>query len=342
MVLTRRIVRRLRGISAVLGVALVLAVMVGWGNAGGQEAPSMSEPPRGRPVQSAPAEPEVQSPVRAASRSHYDPAVFLKLIPADQMAGLAGFDGAQTSELMRDKGFRKVLKSFVPDCTFHYGYDMSMEEALDRVLKESRVPVRVTAGRYLVAGGSAPMLGGRGFLWIDLKEGLGMGGFWFHPTNGEPTPSLVVFSREVKQDGLAMSELPPAFQEALGEWSEAARISPVTTTYFINGGNKRVLLEHDEDYCSLSNGTVAPAGDACEQMNADAADVDETAAYYLDQVHYRTNATAWMIGPDQVAWLSVRERTCGGVADPLGCRIRVTREHTHVILRGGGVGRPRP
>jgi hypothetical protein len=37
-------------------------------------------------------------------------------------------------------------------------------------------------------------------------------------------------------------------------------------------------------------------------MNADAADMDVTAAYYLEQTHHATNATAWMIeGDDQVA-----------------------------------------
>jgi uncharacterized protein YecT (DUF1311 family) len=71
-------------------------------------------------------------------------------------------------------------------------------------------------------------------------------------------------------------------------------------------------------------------------MNADAADDDMIAASYLDQTHHATNATAWMINdPDQVAWLRVRDNTCGGVADPLGCRIRVTRERTRVILRRG-------
>jgi hypothetical protein len=49
-----------------------------------------------------------------------------------------------------------------------------------------------------------------------------------------------------------------------------------------------------------------------------------------------------MLGPDQVAFLSVRDRTCGGVLDPLGCRMRMTRERTHVILsRREPVYRPR-
>ena len=70
-------------------------------------------------------------------------------------------------------------------------------------------------------------------------------------------------------------------------------------------------------------------------MIGDAADMDLNAAYYLEQVNYRTNATAWMIGPEQTAFIRIRERTCGGLANPLGCRIRLTRERIHVVLRRG-------
>ena len=69
-------------------------------------------------------------------------------------------------------------------------------------------------------------------------------------------------------------------------------------------------------------------------MNADAADIDLNAARYLDQTHHATNATAWTItDPDQTAWVQIRESTCRVGPDPLACRIRVTRERTHVILR---------
>jgi uncharacterized protein YecT (DUF1311 family) len=70
-------------------------------------------------------------------------------------------------------------------------------------------------------------------------------------------------------------------------------------------------------------------------MNADAADLDMNAAYYLDQVHHATNATAWMItGADQIAFIQVRNNRCGSVLDPLGCRISMTREQTHRVARG--------
>jgi uncharacterized protein YecT (DUF1311 family) len=104
----------------------------------------------------------------------------------------------------------------------------------------------------------------------------------------------------------------------------------------------KIVLLHDEDFCAPANGQYGPAGTDCEQLDADAADADMTAAYYMDETGYKTNATAWMLGPDQVAFLSVRDRTCGGVLDPLGCRMRMTRERTHVILsRREPVYRPR-
>ena len=252
----------------------------------------------------------------------------------EQMAVLQGLSGATTNDAMKDKQFRKLMKSFVPDCEFHYGRDMSLTEALDDVLKGSKTPVQIRDGRYFtVSGAMGPYLAGRAFLWIDMKEGIGLGGFYFHPTNGEPTPTVAVFSRQVKEKVIGMSDLPSAFADDLGVWAQGSRIPAVTTRYFLTGTNKRILLEHDEDYCAVGSSM----GSDCQQMNADAADEDEVAAYYLKQVNYATNATAWMIGPDQTVWLGVRERTCGGVLDPLGCRIRVTREHVRVIT-----GRPMP
>jgi hypothetical protein len=115
-------------------------------------------------------------------------------------------------------------------------------------------------------------------------------------------------------------------------------VPPLTVRYFITGSNKKILLEHDEDFCM----PVSGAGyDNCDQMNADAADKDMDAAGYLEQTHHVTNATAWMItDPDQLVWIGVRNRTCGGVLDPLGCRIVMTRERTHVILHAPPPRRP--
>jgi uncharacterized protein YecT (DUF1311 family) len=37
-----------------------------------------------------------------------------------------------------------------------------------------------------------------------------------------------------------------------------------------------------------------------------------------------------MLEPQQMAWITVRDQTCGA---GLGCRIRMTRERTRIILR---------
>ena len=275
------------------------------------------------------------------SGSPYDKAIFLRPLPPDQLGFLSQFANDSTADLYRSREFRKLMKNFVPDCMFHYGRDMPLQDALDLAMDNSREPVVIREGRYvMLSGARGPYLGGRAFLWIDLQDGIGLGAFYFHPTNGEPTPTVAVFSRQVKETTLAMSQLPPAFASDLAQWTANEQIAPITTRYFLTGNNRRILLEHDEDFCALGDGTMAPPDSGCQQMNADAADIDETAAYYLDQVHYATNATAWMIGPDQVAWLQVRADTCGGVADPLGCRIRVTREHTHLIIHRGPMPHP--
>jgi hypothetical protein len=289
-------------------------------------------------------QPQPQSPEQQSQEAQsqeppppatYDKAVFQKPIPSDQLAFLSRFAGTPANNLVRDKQFRKLMHSVIPDCMFHYGHDMPLSDAIEIVLKGSPLPVQIRDGRYLtVSGRSGPYLGGRGFLWIDLQEGIALGGFYFHPTNGEPTPTVNIFSRQVKQEFLSLGQLPPEFAEDLGRWSAESRVPPVTPRYFITGSNKKILLEHDEDYCAPVAGTTAPSEKDCQQMNADAADIDMNSAYYLEQTNHATNATEWMItGQEQVAWLRVRDNTCTIGLDPLRCRIRFTRAHVRVILR---------
>ncbi len=306
-------------------------------------APITRVPPSDGPQLRTPQPQEPPVPVGQAPASNYDKAIFQKPMPPDQLTFLKQFSGATSNDVINDKQFRKLLKNILPNCMFHYGSDKGLDEAMDEVIKGSRNPVLIRDGRYfMISGQNGPFLSGKGFIWIDMQDGVGLGGFYFHPTNGEPTPSVNIFSRQIKEDALALSELPPAFAEDLAQWTASERISPVTTRYFLTGSNKKILLEHDEDFCSPTDGTVARAGDVCEQMNADAADLDMNAAYYLDQVHHATNATAWMItGADQAAFIQVRASTCGGVLDPLGCRIRLTRQQTHIVVRGPGGG-PHP
>lgn len=317
-----------------LATGILLPNAAGDGSANAQESGHPQSP---QPQTQDPQAQETPSPVL-----NFNKAIFLKPIPGDQLAFLNQFTGWATKAVIRDKQFHKLMKSVIPDCMFHYGRDMMLSDALEMVLKESPEPVQIRDGRYMMlSGGSGPYLGGRGFMWIDMRDGIALGGFYFHPTNGEPTPSVVIFSRQVKEDTLAMSQLPPAFIDDFVQWSTEFRVAPVTTRYFITGSNKRILLEHDEDYCMNRDGTASPADSGCEQMNADAADFDMNAASYLEQTHHATNATAWMItDQDQVAWLQVRDNTCRTGPDPLRCHIRMTHQRTHAIIRRNPMPHP--
>src|SRR6185312_950385 len=255
----------------------------------------------------APAEPQIAGEMPGAN---YDPALFQKPMPTAELAFLTQFAGKTSNELYRDKQFRKLMKEFVPDCLYHYGSDMFLGNALDEVIKGSTEPVQVREGRYVMLSGHMDQhLYGQAFLWIDTQEGIGIGAFSFRPSNGEPTPVLNVFSRQVKKEALLeYSQLPAAFVEDLGVWERAEKVPVLTARYFITGSNNKILLEHDEDFC-------APAGGIqlrhCDEAFAAAADKDMEAASYLEQTHHVTNATARMIeDPTQVAWISVRDRTC--------------------------------
>jgi len=263
--------------------------------------------------------------------------LFQNRLPAPALAFLTQFNGAPSGNLYRDRQFKHVIGANIPNCLFHYGRDMPLSDALDNVLPHSQVPVQIRNNRYvLLSGERGPYLGGRGFIWIDMQDGIVLGGFFFRPTNGEPTPTLAAFSRQIKTKdrSISISQLPSAFQDDLIQWSTQSGVSPVTTRYFLTGNDKRILLEHTEDYCAAGPdpNSVPPAPDQCSEMNADAAEVDMKAAYYLEQVNYATNATAWMInGEDQVAWIAIRDRTCVG-PNPLPCRIRMTRQRTRIIV----------
>ena len=259
-------------------------------------------------------------------------AVFEDRIPADRMAFLKQFEGVQTGDLVRDKQMKRLLKDEIPGWMFHYGHDLPLPEAVGLALDNSAFAVEIHDGRYLSAvgrSGADPRLWGRAMIWCDLQEGIFLGAFSFRPTNGEPSPTVTVFSRQLKVDTLSMSQLPAAFAEDMARWLRDSGVRPLTTRYFIGDLPQRILLAHDEDYCTPT-AIAAPSASVCQQMNAEAADVDLNAAYYLEQVNYATNATAARFtGDDQTAFIALRERTCGVV---VACRIRLTRERVRVVV----------
>jgi len=274
----------------------------------------------------------------AAPEPPSPPAVFQNPIPADQLSFLFSYAGRPAKELMKDKRFKDLEKKGIPRTEYHYGTDMGLDSAVHDVMDGSPYPVDIRDGRYLMASGQqGPYLRGRGFIWIDLKDGVFLGGFYFHPTNGEPTPTLTVYSRQLTDTSLSMSQLPPDFAQDAAQWATASDVRSVEPRYFIPENGKKYVLLHDEDYCAAGPNAPSVSQDRCEELNADAADADMNAAYFMKETNNQANATAWMLGPDQVAWIGLRERTCG---NGLACRIEFTRQRTRV-LTGRPIGMPR-
>src|ERR1700736_4931506 len=167
-----------------VSATLVMCLAVSRFPAMGQESGKMQE---SAPRQTAEPPPAAQ----------FDKAIFRATISSDQLGFLNNFAGRDSDQAVRDKKYRKLLHNAVPNCVFHYGSDMPLFDALDMVLKGSTLPVQIRKGRYMmVSGGSGPYLSGRGFMWMDMQEGIALGGFYFHPTNGEPTPTVTIFSKQ--------------------------------------------------------------------------------------------------------------------------------------------------
>lgn len=269
------------------------------------------------------------------------PAIFQNTIPSDQLSFLKDYEGRPAKELLKDKRFRSLIKMLIPLSEYHYGRDMPLSEANSLIMGGSRLPVRIRDNRYVtVASDSGPYRNGRGMLWFDIKDGIILGAVYFHPVNGEPTPTLAIFSRQLKQTSLYMSQLPTAFAEDLTQLMATMGLPFITTRYFIpENGNKYVLV-HDEDYCAHAANMPPPPQDECQSANAYAADIDMVAADFMAQTDNAANATAWMLGqlnvpwisPSQVTWVAFRNQRCGVGPNRLICRIRLTRERTQTLL----------
>jgi len=260
------------------------------------------------------------------------PAVFQNLIPTDQLGFLAGYDGKMPKEIVRDKRFRQLEKLITPSAYYFYHRDKELSEARDEVLDERPIPISVRDGRYVMvasAGGPDQHMSGRGFIWIDMQTGMGLGGIYFKPSNGEPTPTLAIFSKQLTDTYLGMSQLPPEFLVDLNQWALLAKVNPTSPRYFIPANKKKYALIHDGDFCAHAAGAPAPPENECEEMNAEAADADLEAAYFMKQTGHLSDATAFLLDPEFNAWIAFRERTCGA---GLACRVVYTRRRTQQVL----------
>lgn len=259
------------------------------------------------------------------------PAVFENRIPAADLAFLAAYAGKMPKEIRKDKRFKALLKLAIPRTVYHYGRDMPLDEAVDTLLDGPPLPIDVRDGRYaMVASHGGPYLAGKGFLWFDMQQGIALGGVYFHPVNGEPTPTLAIYSRQLKDTTLEMGQLPLAFQQDLAQWMLVSDPKYVSPRYFIPENGRKYVLVHDEDYCANPVDAPPIMPENCDRLNAEAADADLNAAYFMSQTHNAANATAWMLSPDLTAWIGVRDRACGAAG--WACRIRMTRQRTRVLL----------
>ena len=216
----------------------------------------------------------------------------------DMLQPLQRFDGTTAEEAMRHASLRSMMDAVSPNAPFHYGVDAPLPQMMVKLFGNSQVPVRVRDGRYVVIAqtGLAPSMNpniinlnnsGRSMLWVDVQTGIGVGVFFFHPTNGEPTPSLTLFSKQVRNGSVKALELPAEFLRELKEWETAAGVPAVSARYFINSDGVRTVLAHDEDCCA----GVADSQDACKRLNQDVADMDASARIYMERVHNAPNAT---------------------------------------------------
>jgi hypothetical protein len=272
------------------------------------------------------------------------PAIFQNTIPSDQLSFLKDYAGRPAKEILKDKRFRSLIKVAIPRTEYHYGRDMPLYETSRIIMDGSRLPVQIRGGRYVtVASDLGPYLSGRGMLWFDIKEGILLGGVYFHPVNGEPTPTLAIFSRQLRETSLSMSQLPAAFAEDVSHWTQTMGVPAIATRYFIPANGGKYVLMHDEDYCAHSTNVPAPPEDQCEYANAYAADIDMNAADFMAQTDHAANATTWTLGllhvqwisPLQVKYVAFRNQRCGTGPNGLICRTRITRERTQILLNQG-------
>lgn len=224
--------------------------------------------------------------------THLNDALFQKTIPSDQLGFLNDYAGRPANDVLREQKLRELVAAVVPYAPFHLGLDMPLPHALESMLSVSQIPVEVRDSRYVMVTGIRGQGGrGRAFVWVDMQQGVALGGIFFYPSNGEPTPTLTIFSSQVNQSSLGFNQLPPAFVQDLTRWAAAEGLPPVTTRYFINASSEKIVLAHDEDFCKLPVAGAPASPDSCSKMNADAARIDTEALHFLDRTNYATNAT---------------------------------------------------
>lgn len=243
------------------------------------------------------ARPAHLAPTRSATGNGKKPlpTTFERTIPSSDLLFLNDLANQPSSTVLRDSTFRQLVGAVTPFAPFHFGTDKPLSNALEEMFSTSEIPVQIRDNRYvMVTGRRTPESGGRGrtFLWVDMQQGIALGGIFFYPSNGEPSPTLTLFSNQVSADSVRIEQLPPAFLEDFSRWSADAAVPLSTARYFINASNKKSVLAHDEDTCGSSAGSASLGAETCTQQKLEAAAVDRQAGAFLARVHYAPNGTA--------------------------------------------------
>jgi hypothetical protein len=314
---------------AAVVVLLTLGPLL-WSNAGAQEGVQPTTPVQtqssGRPAYNGTEQMQV----------HAAPAVFEERIPIEQLQFLKGYTGEAAKKLTKDKQFNALLKQVEPKSEFHYGRDMSLAEAVDTMMHSGHVRVALVKDRYvMVASSVGSYLGGRAFLWVDTEQGIGLGGVFFRPVNGEPAPTLAIFTKQLRVSELKMSQLPLEFVGAVRAWSAELKLPEITPRYFIPESGRKYLLEHDEELCAGDIRKPVVGESECLQRKVDAAEVDVEAAAFITRLHNAANATAWELNgqdAEQKEWMEKRKKSCGTSAGSLDCWMRMTHERTEELI----------
>jgi hypothetical protein len=249
-------------------------------------------------VQTAPSFPDQAQYLsrRGKLTSHREPVptMFKRTVPAPELQFLNSFVSQPSRTVARDATFRELINAVTPYAPFHLGVDMPLANVMEGMLGSSEVPVQIRDGRYVMVVGQRTPDGrgrGRAFLWIDMQQGIVLGGIFFYPSNGEPSPTLTLFSSQISADSVHIAQLPQAFLQDFSHWTADASVPAPTARYFINASNKKSVLAHDEDSCSLSGSSAAPAGEACAEQKVEAVTMDRQADAFLARVHYASNGT---------------------------------------------------
>ena len=212
------------------------------------------------------------------------PAILQNLLPPSELSFLNDYTGKTPKAILKDKRFRALLKESFPNTEYHYGRDKSLLDASEELLDTDPIPITVREGRYATIGTrGGTYLAGKTMMWFDMQSGMAMGAIYFHPSNGEPAPTLTIFSKQLTDTDLSMSQIPQEFVSDLYAWLMQTRIPIVSPRYFIPANGRKYVLVHDEDYCFHSENEPMP--DGCEQANADAADDDMNAAYFMNPTY---------------------------------------------------------